>query len=335
MFCPDCGYESNDKPDFCEICGYPVGALLSKLREEKLSGIGWAQRIIGVPKKEPEIIIEEKPVSFVTGESFEEIRKKDAEETKCERCGAKAVVGSICESCGDKLPGLIDNDPYLSLITRGFWSLVFSPRQFAVNLPYPYKSGLIQPTLWPAVFGSIFVFTYPIERISIWYGRHEQFEPVWSVIIFYAVLALLAIPVLVYLSAGVMHVLGKLLGGKCQFKRTVRITGAIILHLFLIGSIFHIIRYFSYIWGFEPIMNLVYRSWKYTLTGLESDINWGMLVTITIIIPGWHAGWIIAGLYRVNWWKAILITLIGYYGILFWVWSWAYIAIPLKYGGLL
>lgn len=332
MFCPDCGFDARGNESACPLCGYPLRKLRDRLVSDAEASLGWAERIVGKPQYEAVVEVKEILLSFVTGE--ERSNKKDSEkELICERCGKKFELGSFCSYCGDRLPGLFQKDPYLYCVLRSPFQLLFSPRHFSINFPYPFKGGIVQPTLVTGVLAFILILIYPFGRIDEWIGRNDTFSPNFPFFISYSLICLIVIPVLVYLSAGSAHVIATFLSGRAQLRRTVRVMGAIFFWILTAGIMVNLCNLLIYdIHSESPLFNRTLT--EFGLIHSASKPLWKTVTGIILIAPVWAYGWAIGGLYRLKWPFAVLHALITYIVISL-TWAIVLVAIPLSVGGFI
>jgi hypothetical protein len=331
LFCPDCGREAPDDNSFCPICGYPLAKLAGRIEQDKIDGMGWAEKIVGKPQFEEKPPGDEKVVSFITGKEA----PPPEEEKKglfCERCEKRIDIGVMCASCGDRLPFHSDFDPFLLSAISSFWKMALAPRSFAINFPYPIKGGIIQPVLYPGVAAAVFILTLPLVYFHLLVRPGERAIYLIPVIIGF-VLSMLVIPVLVYLSSGLIHFVAQLIGGKCQFRRTVRVFAAGILWILILGIIHNLIR-----WGMFTLKPLLieyiqpYFSQGPLDTGNKDWVR--QLVVFGLLIIGWLYTWAFGSLYRLRWWVAIVFTLATYIPILWIPWVYLLVILPLRASGL-
>lgn len=327
MFCPDCGREAPDDNSFCPICGYPLKKLARRIEQDKIDAMGWAEKIVGKPQFEEKPPDDEKVVSFITGKEA----PPPEEEKKglfCERCENRIDVGVMCSSCGDRLPFHSDFDPFLISTLMGFWKLIFAPRSFAINFPYPIKGGIIQPVLYPGVAAAVFILTLPLVYMHLSLGPVQRAMYIIPSIIGF-VLAMFVIPVLVYLSAGLIHFVAQLIGGKCQFRRTVRVFAAGILWILILGILHNLIR-----WGLHflaPLITDLIRPYYRTDFNVDQSLEQvRILAVIGLFIIGWLYTWAFGSLYRLRWWAAIVLAFATYIPILWFPWMYLLILLPLR-----
>jgi hypothetical protein len=294
--------------------------------------MGWAERIVMKPPVAEAPKTDHPIISFTTGQQYPQV--EDAKKGMfCERCGKAVQPGVMCASCGDHLPFHADSDPFLSASFQGLFRMIFGPRGFAINFPYPVSGGIIQPILYPAVLASIFVITLPLIyfRTLLSPGDHGN---IILMAVFGFILCILLVPLLVYSSAGLIHVIATILGGKCQFRRTVRVFAAGILWILIIGLINNLAR-----WGFfylRPLVSDFFDYYSYPASQLFPDIPWLRLLTLSFIsIVGWLFTWAFGGLYRLRWWNAIILTIAAYIPFILTSWAYLLLYLPLRASGLL
>lgn len=327
MFCPDCGRESTDSERFCPDCGYPLRELVNQLESEKDASVGWADRIVRRPE-----ISQAEPVELV--DSYSETGYDEEDERqglRCLRCGVPISPGTLCPSCGEKLPSVGESDNYISHVLKSFFQIIFKPRLFALMLPYPTSGGTLQPYLYPGVFASIFVLTLPLNRPELWLEGDDTTRAIVPFILCFLVYIFL-VPLIVYLTNLLIHGVAIILGTKGIFKRTVRATSALMIWFLIFGIIFNLIALGVYLVGpegiaFDQYIVDVYAGWK-----MMGQYRIYIIIGIALII-GWLLGWMIAGLYRMSWWQIIIHMLATYIALYFWVWLFVLIGVPLELGG--
>ncbi|MCX6645386.1 MAG: zinc-ribbon domain-containing protein [bacterium] len=347
MFCPDCGREAIDRDMFCPICGYPIDLLAQKIEREKIEVLGWAERIVGKPKIKETPQPEQSVISFVTGPHV----PTDESEKKgmfCERCGSKIDIGVMCSACGDRLPFHSDSDPFLGASFRGLMKMIFAPRSFAINFPYPVYGGITQPILYSGVLASLFILSLPLTHYNLLL-RPGNNAPIIIPAVVGFILSMILVPVLVYLSAGLIHTFATILGGKCQFRRTVRVFAAGIFWLFLLGLLNNLTMLgFFYL---KPLLldflsgntngSLAYEilssrgSSNQLLLPISMFEFWRIILLTHIIGIGWLFGWAYGSLYRLRWWNSIILTLIIYFPFIMPTWLFLLLYLPLKASGFL
>jgi hypothetical protein len=347
LFCPDCGREAIDCDMFCPICGYPIDLLMQRIEREKIEVLGWAERLVGKPKIKETPPSETPVISFVTGPAVptDESEKKGM---YCERCGAKIDVGVMCSACGDRLPYHADSDPFVSASFRGLIGMIFAPRNFAVNFPYPVGGGVTQPVLYPGVLASLFILSLPLTHYRLLLQPGNSAPLIIPAVVGF-ILSMILVPILVYLSAGLIHVFATALSGKSQFRRTVRVFAAGIFWLMLIGLLNNLsILGFYFL---KPLLlnfltgnsneGLAYEllsgrgSTDLLLLPISMMEVWRITLLTHIIGIGWLFGWAYGGLYRLRWWTSVILTLIIYFPFIMPAWLYLLLYLPLKTNGFL
>ena len=331
MHCPDCGRRHRDGEACCPDCGYPLAALEKRLQEEEQEALGWAEKLLGKPRTETAPPVEIPLTSFATGrEEPPKILEKSRH--RCERCGAAVDLGVACPMCGDKLPSLMENDPYIILVLRGLWRMIVAPKEFALSFPYPISGGILQPLLYPGISAALLVFTLPLLRPEALIEVTDPTRTVIPALIGYLA-SIVLVPVLVYVSAWIIDLVGKLLGSTVPLRRTIRIAGAYIFWLLILGMLYHFVVFGVYeaqahVAGRERdaawIVNL-YRT-------LEREYQW--ILGALLLLFGWIFAWAFGGLFRLSWWKS-LILLISTYCFLVPAWIFLLVIFPLHAAGLL
>lgn len=332
MFCPDCGREALDGDGFCIICGYPLDLLEKKIDQEKIDSLGWAERIVGKPRVKDELKTDDSVSSFTTGPQV-----SDADDEKkglfCERCGTRIEVGVMCAACGDRLPYHADSDPFLDSSFKNLFRMIFGPRNFAVNFPYPVSGGTIQPMLYPGVIASLFILTIPLVNYGMLLRPIDNSRIVLTAVAGF-ILCVILVPAMVYLSAGLIHIFASIIGGKAQFRRAVRIFAAGMFWLLMFGLLHNLFRwgYFFLRPFYKMYLSDYYNPILFDIPGLDFR---RIAIFSTIIILGWLFGWAYGGLYRLKWWQALILTLIIFFPFILPSWFFALILLPLKASGLL
>ncbi len=334
MFCPDCGRECKDDEHYCASCGYPLDSLRKRIGIEQSNSLGWAEKILSVPQVKQRPVSELPLVSFDTGEEAPAESEAKEKGVLCERCGKRVDVGMICPNCGDRLPIVGVEDPYISEVLRGALRLVFAPRDFAIKLAYPARAGILQPFLWPGVFSAFFVFSLPFSKAGEW-QRGTDLANILVPAIALIPIYILGIPLLIYLTAGLTHIIGKALGSKVSFRRTLRVLSAGLIWLIIFGTLRNVLLYAnSYT---EADLLHFFRYYLIDpdfIRELLPKIT-RMMWAVTLAFIGWMYAWMFGGLYRFSWWKTLLHTLATYCSVLWWVWLYVMIVIPLKASGFL
>lgn len=332
MFCPDCGREAIDCDLYCPICGYPLDLLEQKIEREKIEALGWAERIVGKPRIEEPPQSEESVISFVTGPHVP-VEKDKKKGLFCDRCGSRIEVGVMCASCGDRLPFHADSDPFVSASLRGFIKLIFAPRSFAINFPYPVSGGIIQPILYPGVVASLFILSLPLARYEMVLRSDNSARIIVPVIAGF-ILSMILTPLLVYLSAGLIHGFAIVLGGKCQFRRTVRVFAAGIFWIFMLGLLYNLIKFGLFF--IKPVLgDYIKQYYNPILMPIPMMSLWRPLFIAHLISIGWLFGWAYGGLYRLRWWNAVILTIAAYFPFIAPAWLYLLLLLPLRYSGLL
>lgn len=325
MFCPDCGRESKKSERFCPSCGYPLELLEKRLVREKEESIGWVERILTKPpetdktekKTEPEPVIEEPSVIFEP--DFE--RKGNI----CQNCGKEAGFGVICPHCGDRLPNISINDPYITTILKNLISGIFGPRRFAVNFPYPVYGGTMVPLLYPGIFASIFITSIPF-LLSVREENSDLGLPSFAKVFMLFPLYIIFTPILVYLTAGFVHIFGMILGGHAAFPRTLRVCAAAIILALIAGTILNI-AVFGVGWFFNDFHGFITDdSGIVTLRKLIRDHPGAIMLGISGLLA-WEYAWMYGGLFRLSWWKTIIHAILTFWVVIiawtYYVWAYA------------
>ncbi len=335
VFCPDCGRESRPDERICPMCGYPLSDLQKRLRQEEEDSLGWAERIIGKPKIDLQPPKEPPLTSFATGPEPPKLEQEKDEDKgrRCDNCSAKVEIGTLCQNCGDKLPSLFDNDPYLFLVIKDLWRIVVAPRQFATHFPYPVKGGILQPLLYPGVFAGFFVLSLPFSRAISWFGDGDPTMPLLTAFVG-ILLALIIMPGVVYLSSGLIHLVARILGGRISLRRTIRVVGACMIGLFILGVITNLLRFASFYFGNQVEGALASSDAVFRETIDFFANRRELTLAIELGIGAWLFSWVFGGLYRLSWWKSIILMIAAYWVLML---SWVYLLIilPLYTGGLL
>jgi len=334
LFCPDCGRYSTDSDHFCTICGFPLEKLRQTLDNEKKAELGWAEKIVGKPDVKSVEPPDPPLISYATGKETPRQKKEEEQESfKCERCGIKTGVGTMCPNCGETLPSLIDNDPYLSLVLKNFFRMILAPRHYATKFPYPITGGTLQPLLWPGVFAAIFVLTLPFARSEQWLERGDPTQPLLPAFVGIP-LYVLGTPVLVYLSTGLIYLISKLLGGTASYRRTARVFSGGLIIIFIYGIVRNIFTFLFYL-GTPRIHRLVPPEIDIRIIKeLSQSVERALLVFFLAFI-GWQFMWAFGGLNRLSWWKTLILFLASYVAVLWWLWLYTMVLLPLNLGGLL
>ncbi|MFH1675603.1 MAG: hypothetical protein ABIC40_01170 [bacterium] len=326
MFCVDCGRESKKTDRYCPSCGYPLELLEKRIVKEKEESIGWVERIltksdeIEKPVKEP--VIESLPSTEV----FTEDLIAEKRPILCESCGEEVGYGTICPKCGDRLPFISINDSFISSVLHGFASIIFSPRQFAIGLPYPFSGGTMAPLVYPGIFASIFIISLPLTLIDsnrnfvIGLGDLAPLFILFPVYLFVS-------PILVYLSIGLAHAMGIILGGHVAFRRTLRVGSAALIWTFIIGAIANLLSFVTR-WvifqfhGFFGSSSIIILADK-----IHRDHPWIFSMPI-IVFLAWMYAWWFGGLFRLNWWKAVLHLILSFWIVII-IWAYSAVIFPL------
>jgi len=332
LFCPDCGSRAKDTERFCPACGYPLERLRRRLEEEQRDSLGWAERILGRPPTAAEPPRESTLVSFKTGEEPVKLEEKE-KGLKCERCGERVERGTLCSKCGDRLPIIGESDPYFSETIRGFFKMLFAPRHFAINFPYPVSGGTLQPALLPGVFAAFFILTLPLGRPDLWLKSEDPTTPLIPSLVGIP-LYVLGTPLLTYLTAWLIHLVGVLLGGSGSFRRALRALSAALVWLLIIGTLRNITLGAMYF--IQPTLDEILTK----QIGLPSshDLRRNLTPVATmagLVLIGWLYSWMFGGLYRLSWWKTLVHTLATYVALLWWTWLFVMVILPLRAGGFL
>ncbi|HDS31168.1 MAG TPA: hypothetical protein ENN67_09010, partial [Firmicutes bacterium] len=299
MYCPDCGRLSKGDDEFCPSCGYPLSELIERLKKEEEDKLGWAEKIAGKPK------FAVKPPPEPPLATFAPIPEPPAEPVKtartCDMCGAEVKYGAMCQHCGDKLPGLMESDPFLYFTFNGIWRMFFTPKFFASNFPYPVTGGTTQPLLYPGIFAALFIFSIPLAYADKWLDRPDNPLPMIVGVTGF-IMSIIFTPVLVYLSAGLIHIVAKALGRNLVFKRTLRVFASVVSGVLVIGLVINLIRF-----------ALIYFELDISATTLTDIIEPHEFLpdifdrkefvhAILLIAGAWLYSWMFGGLYRFAWW---------------------------------
>jgi hypothetical protein len=332
VYCPDCGRKAGDPERFCPFCGYPLARLGKRLEREKEDSLGWAERLVGRPSVEAAPPPESPLVSFKTGPEPKSKQGDEEDARRCERCGAKADIGALCPKCGDRLPSLTEGDPYLDLVFRSFLRMTLAPKHFALSLAYPVTGGIIQPLLYPGVFAALFLLTLPLSYWQWWPEAGGPTRPFTAALVG-APLSVFGVPILVYLTSGFAHLVGQLLGGHVPFRRTIRVVGAGIIWLLVLGTVLHLAR-FGVAVSFPDLAeklkegeSLERLAWLWSRQRI-------ILATLLIVLVAWEYAWAVGGLFWLTWWKAAIL-LIATYWLIAVTWLFFLVILPLQAGGLL
>ena len=325
MFCPDCGSETGDAGQFCPACGYPIADLIERLDREEKEAMGWAEKIVGKsnfdlkpPSEPPLATFSPEP------EPLPEDRES-VEHRKCYACGSEVGYASLCPHCGDKLPGILDADPFLPLVFNGLWKIFIAPAHFAQSFPYPVRGGTTQPLLYPGIFAGLLILSIPFSRAELWLGRIGTTVPMIAAIVGF-ILSIVLSPVLIWLSAGLINMVSRVLGGQVRMNRTIRVFGAVVIFVTIIGIVVNFIDFAIYKW---PSDNLSFQIFLDRLATRRELVQ-----AVILGIGAWLFSWIFGGLARFPWWKAVIMCFASYW-ILVLGWLYLLVVLPLHAGGLL
>jgi RNA polymerase subunit RPABC4/transcription elongation factor Spt4 len=333
VYCPDCGRKSREDEDFCPVCGYPLGKLRERLAAEEQVAMGWAQRVLGIKPVGPEPPKEPSLVSFTTGEETRVEKPEDEKGLLCERCKTRVQLGTICPKCGDRLPVISDDDPYLYYVFTKIWRMLFAPRYFALTFPYPVAGGTLQPLLYPGIFIAFFVLSLPFSRPEGWI--EEQNVAGILVPTFVAFLAcILGMPLLMHLTVLLTNSVCVLLGGTGSYRRTIRVASAGVIWLAIYGTLRNLALYGFYLARIE-LRGFIDVYFPFSSVTEPVQIMTPFLMIGALVLIGWQYAWTFGGLHRLNWWKTIIMTFSTYVAILWWVWIYIIIILPLRASGLL
>jgi hypothetical protein len=223
----------------CPDCGYPLSSLEKTLIFEKEASMGWAEKIITVPVKVPIPPPDAPLTSFACGKIEPETEPKQGS-FRCERCGFPVELGDVCPHCKDKLPGIIDNDPYIALALRSLIRIILAPRQFALKFPYPMSGGILQALLYPGIAAAFMVVTYFLMTPEVWLnGPDAGLIIIPSLIEFMS--AMIIVPGLIYFSSWFIGAVGKAMGSRVPVRRIIRIGGALVIWAMILGFFYHLI----------------------------------------------------------------------------------------------
>jgi len=332
VHCPDCGRERVREINFCPECGFPFAELEARLAQEKEETTGWAEKILGKPAEELPTQDSDTITSFLTGVERLKPSRLEEDKFKCERCLTPVNLGTLCPTCGEKLPTVMETDPYLLLVFKSIWRMIFAPRRFSLDFPYPLVGGTMQPYLYPGVFASLFVLTLPFTRVDLWI---EELDPTPFILPFIVgfLIAIFAVPALMYISVWMIDTAGRALGGRGIRRRVARTLGAYVIFVTLLGTIGNLGLLALYIGKTKEI-----RTPQTTLSfhNLFTFARNAERVTLGIILAllFWNFTWAVGSLYRLSWWKAIILAL-SVLSLLLALWVYFLIFLPVYEGGLL
>ena len=333
MYCPDCGRKSQSRERYCPECGYPISALSTCLEKEKEASLGWAEKLIGKPKIE--IVPPKEPplASFATGR--EEPVKAPAKTGRiCARCGADVELTSVCPECNDKLPSVFENDPFMGLVLRGIFQMIVRPAEFALNFPYPATGGTIQPLFYPAIASAFLVLTLPLGRPDAWI-KIQDFSDVYIPIVTAFLGSIIITPLLLHISSWAVNVVAGVLDSPVTLRRTIRVAGAYVFWLMLIGIVYNLMIFGLYearAHFREPFLTYT----DYDLNALFASVTkaYQFLFAAYLAAFGLQYGRAFGGLYRLSWWKTVFLA-VSTYGVLMPVWLYLMVLLPLHSAGLL
>jgi hypothetical protein len=141
-------------------------------------------------------------------------------------------------------------------------------------------------------------------------------------------------PVLIHLTVLLINSVSALLGGTGSYRRTIRIASAGVIWLAIFGAIRNIVLYGFYLTRIEMRGFIdVYFPFD-SVTEPVRNITPFLMIGGLIFI-GWQYAWTFGGLHKLNWWKTTIMTLSTYVAILWWVWVYVIIILPLRASGLL
>ena len=325
LFCPDCGTDLKKSDKFCSTCGYPADALTKRIEFEKNSSIGWAERIIGKKPGSDEIVLPEGKLHTFTDVS-DSIPESDKEKSdlRCETCGSKVEHGTLCPACGERLPTLSESDNFFAAVMSKFFKLIFAPRYFAQTLPYPLKGGTMQALWIPAIITGLYILTLPAARPFMHLHKYENYGAMGLGLIGMTVYILFT-PLLLFLTSGLNHWVAVLFGGHAPFRRTVRVTGAGLAVLMTLGLIRNIVTAFAHLIDPDLLLPLFIQE----LSESPEKGYVRFIVYALIIIGGWYHCWLIGGLHRLSWWKAVIHFIAAYVTFIWWIWVLVLYGIPL------
>jgi len=324
LYCPDCGDEIVESDSFCQYCGYPSSALRKRLKAEQDASIGWAEKIIGSkPVDEKQIPPEDKLQTFVDVKDPEPEEDEDSR-LRCESCASVVDYGMMCPECGDKLPTLGANDNFFISVIRYSFRFIVAPAHFARNFPYPTKGGTMQAVWVPAILSGLYILTLPATKAYV-QPRLFEFPDMFGLALIGMTLYILLIPVLLFVTGGLNHWVAVLLGGQAAFRRTLRITGAGLTILLVLGLVRNIGTALLFLINPELEPSSFIRYNAINASGLS---EYRTLVYITIVIAGWYHAWLIAGLHRLSWWKTLIHFIATYVTFTWWAWLIVFFGIP-------
>jgi hypothetical protein len=332
MYCPDCGRTSQDRERFCPDCGYPVSALAICIEKEKEAKLGWAEKIIGVPKIDLLPPDETPLTSFATGKEPVNIKKKEG--AVCQRCGADVQMESLCPECGDKLPGIFENDPFMAVLFRGLLQMTLKPAEYASNFPYPMTGGTIQPLLYPAVVTAFLVLTLPLGRPEMWMPSRDAGE-VYIPIITSFLGAIVVTPILIYLSSWLVNLIALIIQTNVPLKRIVRVTGAFIFWLILFAALFNLFMFNFYefqLHNRDMFLKLSHADLRALFVSTADNSKF--LFAAMLVIFALQYGRALGGLYRFSFLKTVILA-VSTCCILIPIWLYLIIVLPLLASGLI
>jgi hypothetical protein len=333
MFCPDCGKQSKSGEDFCPSCGYPLYKLEERLKEEEEASLGWAEKIVGKPKIGVKPPPEPPLATFASTPEPSPETDEEKRARTCDICGTEVEYGTHCRKCGDKLPSLMDSDPFLHETFSGLWRMLFGPRFFAQNFPYPVSGGTTQPLLYPGIIAALFVLSVPMASAEKWLGKPEGTLPILVGIAGF-ILSVIFTPVLVYLSAGFMNIVARVIGRSLPYRRTLRVFASVTIGVLLLGLIINLLRF-----GLFYNQPAITKSAAQNGIALPAAISWlaahrELIQAVMLAFGAWMYAWIFGGLFRFSWWKTLILVFATYWLITI-VWAAVYVFEPLYFGGLL
>jgi hypothetical protein len=176
------------------------------------------------------------------------------------------------------------------------------------------------------------ILTFPLTRPE---SLLESTDPA-GVITFYVIgfLYYMAIvPILTSLSAYVVHVVARALGGSVPLRRTLRVAGAWVFWLMVIGIVYHLIVFGTYFLQESLPRSFLRQFPDFNIYHFISNPQ-RLLLQVDLVVMAWYFGWTFGGLYRLSLWKALILVVSAYF-VLVPIWLYLLFGGPMHAIGLL